>query len=49
MIKIDAHKIKHQHKNWHLFETIAPIKQTKINNAIHFLTNPILNDEMKKE
>ena len=48
MIKIDAHKIKHQPKNRHLFKTIILIKQTKINNAIHYLTNLILNDEIKK-
>ena len=35
MIKIDAHKIEHQLKNKHLFETIIPWKQTKINNAVH--------------
>jgi hypothetical protein len=48
MIKINAHKIEHQPKNRHLFETIIPRKQTKINNAVHFLTNLILNDEIKK-
>ena len=48
MIKIYAHKIDHQPKNRHLFETIIPRKQTKINNAVHFLTNLILNDEIKK-
>jgi len=36
MIKIDTHKIEHQPKNRHLFETIIPRKQTKINNAIQF-------------
>jgi hypothetical protein len=36
MIKIDAYKIKRQPKNRHLFETIIPIKQTKINNAVYF-------------
>jgi hypothetical protein len=49
IIKIDAHKIEHQSKNRHLFEIIIPRKQTKINNAINFSTNPILNDEIKKE
>jgi hypothetical protein len=43
MIKIDAHKIKHQLKNRHLFKIIIPKKQTKINNTVHFLSNPILN------
>jgi len=49
MIKIYSHKIKHQPKNRHLFETIIPKKQTKINNAVHFSTNLILNDEIEKE
>ena len=48
MIKIDAHKIKHQSKNRHLFETIIPRKQTKINNAINFPTNSILNNKIEK-
>jgi hypothetical protein len=43
MIKINAYK-----KNKHLFETITPRNQTKINNAIHFPTNSILNDNIKK-
>jgi hypothetical protein len=43
MIKIYAHKIKHQLKNRHLFKIIIPKKQTKINNTVHFLSNPILN------
>jgi len=46
MIKIDADKIKHQLKNRHLFKTIIPKKQTKINNAVNFSSNLILN---KKE
>ena len=49
MIKIYTHKIEHQPKNSHLFETIIPKNQTKINNVVHFPTNPILNDEIKKE
>jgi hypothetical protein len=49
MIKINAHKIKHQYKNKHLFETIIPRKQTKISNTIYFSTNPILNDKIKKK
>jgi hypothetical protein len=48
-IKINAHKIKHQPQNRRLCETIIPRKQIKINTAVHFLTNPILNDEIKKE
>jgi hypothetical protein len=48
-MKIDAHKIEHQPKNRHLFETIIPRKQTKINNVINFPTNPISNDEIEKE
>jgi hypothetical protein len=48
MIKIDAHKIEHQPKNKYLFETIISRKQTKISNTIYFSTNPILNDEIKK-
>jgi hypothetical protein len=49
MIKIDANKIEHQPKNKHLFETIIPRKKKKnFNNAIHFSTNSILNDEIKK-
>jgi len=47
MIKTDAHKIEQQPKNRHLFETIIPRKQTKINNAVYFPTNQILNDEIK--
>ena len=47
MIKIYAHKIEQQPKNRHLFETIIPKKQTKINNAVYFPANPILNDEIK--
>jgi hypothetical protein len=46
MIKIDGHKIEHQHKNRHLFDIIIPRKQTKINNPVHFPNNPILNDEI---
>jgi hypothetical protein len=49
MIKIDGHKIEHQHKNIYLFDIIIPRKQTKINNPVHFPNNPILNDEIKKE
>jgi hypothetical protein len=49
MIKINVHKIKHQPKNRHLFETIIPRKQTKINNAVYFSTNLILNDEIQKQ
>jgi hypothetical protein len=49
MIKTNAHKIKHQYKNKHLFKIIIPRKQTKINNVVHFPTNLILNDEIKKE
>jgi hypothetical protein len=49
MIKIYTHKIEHQPKNSHLFETIIPKNQTKINNVVHFQTNPILNDEIEKE
>jgi hypothetical protein len=49
MIKTNAHEIKHQPKNRHLFEIIIPRKQTKINNAIHFSINPILNNKIKKE
>jgi hypothetical protein len=48
MIKIDTHKIEHQPKNRHLFETVIPRKQTKINNAVNFSINSILNDEIKK-
>jgi hypothetical protein len=48
MIKINAHKIEYRPKNRHLFEIIIPRKQTKINNAVHLPTNPILNDEIKK-
>jgi hypothetical protein len=47
MIKKYAHKIEHQPKNKHLFETIIPRKQTKINNVVHFPTNPILKEEIK--
>ena len=43
IIKIDADKIKHQLKNEHLFKIIIPKKQTKINNAVNFSSNPILN------
>jgi hypothetical protein len=46
--KINTHKFEHQPKNRYLFETIIFRKQTKINNAVHFLINPILNDEIKK-
>jgi hypothetical protein len=46
MIKTYAHKIEHQPKN--LFETIITRKQTKINNAVHFPTNQILKEEIKK-
>jgi hypothetical protein len=49
MIKTNAYKIEHQPKNRHLFETIIPRKQKKINNTVHFPTNLILNDEIKKE
>jgi len=49
MIKIDTYKIKHQPKKRYLCETIIPRKQIKINIAVHFLTNSILNDEIKKE
>jgi hypothetical protein len=48
IIKIDAHKIEHQLKNRHSFETIILKKQTKINNAVYFPTNPILYDKIKK-
>jgi hypothetical protein len=41
MIKIDAHRIEHKPKNKHLFQTIISRKQTKINNVVHFSTNPI--------
>jgi len=47
--KINTHKFEHQPKNRYLFETIIFRKQTKINNAVHFLINPILNDEIKKK
>jgi hypothetical protein len=43
----NTHKIEHQPKNKHLIETIIPRKQTKSNNAVHFLTNSILNDKIK--
>jgi hypothetical protein len=49
MIKTNAHKIKHQSKNKHLFKIIIPRKQTKINNVVYFPTNLILNDEIKNE
>jgi ribosomal protein S21 len=49
MIKINVHKNEHQPKNRHLFETIIPRQQRKINNAVHFQTNLILNDKIKKE
>jgi hypothetical protein len=49
MIKIDTHKIEHQPKNRHLFETVIPRKQTKINNTVNFSINSILNDEIKKK
>jgi hypothetical protein len=49
MIKIDIHKIENQPNNRHLFETIIPWKKIKINNAVHFLTNTILNDKIKKK
>ena len=39
MIKTNSHKIEHQPKNRHLFETIIPRKQKKINNALHFILN----------
>jgi len=48
MIKINVHKIEYRPKNRYLFEIIIPRKQTKINNAVHLPTNPILNDEIKK-
>jgi hypothetical protein len=47
IIKIDAHKIKYQLKNRHLFETII-LKKKNINNAVYFPTNPILYDKIKK-
>ena len=34
MIKTYAHKIEHQPKNKHLFETIIPRKQKKKKNSI---------------
>jgi hypothetical protein len=49
MIKIDIHKIENQPNNRHLFETIIPWKKIKINNAVYFLTNTILNDKIKKK
>jgi len=49
MIKTNTHKIRHQPKNRHLFETIIFKKQAKINNAVYFSTNSILNDEIEKE
>jgi hypothetical protein len=49
MIKTDAYKIKHQPKSKHLFKTTISRKQIKINNAVHFSTNPILNDEIEKK
>jgi len=49
MIKTYAHKIERLSKNRHLLETIIPRKQTKINNVVHFPTNLILNEEIKKE
>jgi hypothetical protein len=49
MIKTYAHKIEYQTKNKHLFVTIIPRKQTKINNAVYFPTNPTLNDEIEKK
>ena len=49
MIKIDSHEIEHQPKNKYLFETIIPRKQIKINNAIYFSTNQILNNEIENE
>jgi hypothetical protein len=45
MIKTYAHKIE----NRHLFETIIPRKQIKINNVVYFSTNLILNDEIKNK
>jgi len=48
MIKIDTNKIENKYKNRHLFETIIPRKQTKINNVVHFPTNPILDDKIRK-
>jgi hypothetical protein len=39
MIKIDAHEIKHQLKNKHLFETIIPIKQKQ--SIMQFVFQPI--------
>ena len=48
LIKIDYHKIEYQPIKKHLFETIIHRKQTRINNTVHFLTNSILNDEIKK-
>jgi hypothetical protein len=49
MIKTYAYKIKHQPKNRHLFKTIISRKQIKINNAVHFSTNLILNNKIKKK
>jgi hypothetical protein len=46
MIKINVHKIKHQHKNKHLFGTLIPRKQTKI--KVTFSTILILKDEIDK-
>jgi hypothetical protein len=48
MIKTNTYKIKHQPKKKHLFKTIISRKQIKINNAIHFSTNLILNYEIEK-
>jgi hypothetical protein len=49
IIKTNTHKIRHQPKNRHLFETIIFKKQAKINNVVYFSTNSILNDEIEKE
>jgi len=48
MIKINANKIEYQPKNRYLFEIIVPRKQTKINNAVYFSINQILNNKIKK-
>jgi hypothetical protein len=49
IIKIYAYKIEYQPIKRHLFEIIINRKQTRINNTIHFLTNSILNDEIKNK
>jgi len=50
MIKTNAHKIKRQPKNKHLFETLIPRKQTKIKvtfSTISILKNKIDNFFLK--